>query len=501
MKSKTMGNLAEKIDDIFWVLSGVPGYISLDLRTSARARKMVKEEKKKEKELKEKDQMDATETGDFKEVDNEDVANPKNEKKETKAEIKKALSTINYSSFDGTDLGTKINDLCDGNEALKLIFIARATNTSKWIQYALYYMTDPDAKLVQVKDNRTKEFLNGIVNMFGFDKIYESANIADIELCDPASDKFIVSSPYLLSIDGLKEKAKPYEAQMESRKEQFKAEAEHPEEEEEPVDFGSNSNIPNFVKDEDQTKIIHPVFFKKENMEEKWEKQGTGISDEMFEKLEKNFSDVLNGNEYRYEMAETGMINLFIKRNIVSGFAQDIYTIDPGIVMGKGKFCILARIPNDTIFVSSDHKNILTKVIGQKFYVLYPDEIQEVAMDYFYNNNIYRYVDMSNTEFLNDLDNNSYQNVGKKLTFIINQLRSLDDGLSSDLPRFRFDSFESADKFSIISDEKVISPLSATGETSSEITPGLRFEINGDNVIQKINDLSINYKIDKYGEL
>lgn len=496
---KSIGNLAEKIDDAFWVLSGVPGYISLDVKSSLRARKMIKEEKKKEKELKNQENKKAAASGDFREVDGDDVANPKNEKKETKAEIKRALSVIDYSSFEGTNLGQRINDLCDGNEALKLIFVARATNTSKWIQYALYYMSDPDAKLVQAMDNRTREFLNGIVTMFGFDKMYESAGIADIETCDPDSPKFTTSSPYMLSIEGLKEKAKCYMVQMESRKEQLKAESEHPEEDE-IVDFAKGSNIPNFVKDENNDKIIHPIFFKKENDEEEWKKQGNGISDEMFEKLEENFSDILKGYEYRYEKADTGMINLFIKRNIVTGFAQDIYTIDPGIVMGKGKFYILARIPNDTIFVSSDHKDIISKVIGQKFYVLYPNEIQEVAMDYFYNNNIYRYVDMSNTEFLNDLNSVSYQNVGKKLTFIINQLRSLSDGLT-DLPRFRFDSFESADKFSIVSDEKVVSPLSTTGETSSEIANGLRFEIDGDNVIQKINDLSINYKIDKYGEL
>ena len=168
---KSIGNLAEKIDDAFWVLSGVPGYISLDVKSSLRARKMIKEEKKKEKELKDQEKKKAAASGDFREVDGDDVANPKNEKKETKAEIKRALSVIDYSSFEGTNLGQRINDLCDGNEALKLIFVARATNTSKWIQYALYYMSDPDAKLVQAMDNRTREFLNGIVTMFGFDKM------------------------------------------------------------------------------------------------------------------------------------------------------------------------------------------------------------------------------------------------------------------------------------------------------------------------------------------
>lgn len=489
----SLGNLAEKLDDALWVISGIPGYIRLDVKSTIGARKILKEEKKAVKEAEKAKENQET---DFKEVDTGDLSN---EKKETKSEIKKALSTINYSSFDGTDLGNQIDKIAQDNNALKIILVAKATNTSKWIQYALYYMSDPDAKLVAAVEPKTKEFLNGISTMFGFGKMYESADTADLEVFDPKSEKFNIKLAYLLSVEALKEKAKPYLAQIEDRKKQL----EEMQKEDDMVDFGE-TNIPKFttVKDEGSN-IIHPIFFTKKDTNdssEEWVKQGESISDDLFKKLEANFSEFLEGYEYRYEMCETGLINLFIKRQIITGFAQDIYTIDPGIVMGKDKFYILGRIPNDTIFVSTEHKNIVSEIFASKFYVLRPDEIQEVAMDYFCNNNIYRYIDMTDTGFLNKLDYDSYQKLGKKLTFIINQMKSLNDGIT-DIPRFRFDKFESVEKFSIISDDKVVSPLKNSKETSSLIAKGLTFEIDGDHVVQKMNDLSINYKIDHYAEM
>lgn len=486
----SLGNLAEKLDDALWVISGIPGYIRLDVKSTIGAKKILRDEKKAAKEA---EKAKANQETDFREVDTGDLSN---EKKETKSEVKKALSTINYSSFNGTDLGEQIDRIAQDNEALKIILVAKATNTSKWIQYGLYYMSDPDAKLVAVVEPKTKEFLNGLSAMFGFGKMYESADTADLETFDPKSEKFSIKLAYLLSVEALKEKAKPYLAQMEERKKQL----EEMQKEDDMVDFGE-TGVPKFttVKDEGDN-IIHPVFFVKKDASDEWVKQGENISDELFKKLEDNFSELLEGYDYRYEMCETGLINLFIKRRIITGFAQDIYTIDPGIVMGKDKFYILGRIPNDTIFVSVDHKIIVREIINSKFYILRPDEIQKVAMDYFYNNNIYKYIDMSNTGFLNKLDSDSYQKLGKKLTFIINQLKSLNDGIT-EVPRFRFDKFESVEKFSIVSDDKVVSPLKNSKETSSEIANGLSFTIDGDNVVQKMNDLSINYKIDHYAEM
>lgn len=485
-----VGNLAEKMDDVLWTLSGIPGYISLEVKSSMLAHKMIKEEKKAQKEKSES-------TTDFREVDTSDL---KNEKKETKNEIKKALDSINYDANCDPEFIKRINEICEDNNALKVVLVAKATNTAKWIQYGFYYLTDPDAKLVPVLEDKTKELLNGLATMFGFSKIYESAGIADLEKFDPNSSKFNIKLPYFLSLKEINENAKAYIVQMEDRKEQFRAEAEHPEDDQTIDDFSSESKTPTFTVDNE--KIIHPIFFTKKEAktDESWVKHGNGISDEMFKKLENNLSEFLDGTEYRYEACDNGLINLFIKRKIIAGYAQDLYTIDPGIVMGKDKFYILGKIPGDTIFVSVDHKSIVRNILESKFYTLYPNEIQEVAMDYFHNNNIYRYMDMSNTGFLNNLDQDSYQKLGKKLTFIINQLKSLNDGIT-DIPRFRFDKFKSVDEFSIISDDKTKSPLKDTNETSSVINSGLKFEVSGDNVTQKLNDLSINYKIDKYGEI
>jgi hypothetical protein len=162
--------------------------------------------------------------------------------------------------------------------------------------------------------------------------------------------------------------------------------------------------------------------------------------------------------------------------------------------MGKGKIYILANVPTDTLFVSTEHKDIIRKVLSDKDYVLNPSEIQKVIQDYFRNMNIYRYIDMNKTEFLSKINEENFQKLGKKLTFIINQK------INNEC-RFRFLNWESVDKFAIISDSSVKSPLSSTGETSDKISEGLTYIVEGDNITQKMGDKINMLQIQQYGDM
>ena len=188
----------------------------------------------------------------------------------------------------------------------------------------------------------------------------------------------------------------------------------------------------------------------------------------------------------------------FINIHIYKKDKKETYVIDPGCFMGKGKIYVLANMANDKLPVSTEHKDILRKVLSDSSYVLSANEAQKVLEDYFRNTNIYRYIDMNKTEFLNKISDEDFQKLGKKLTFIINQTPATN---GRELPRFRFLNWESVDKFTIISDSSVKSPLSSTGETSNNITEGLTYIVEGDNITQKMGDKTNILKIQQYGDM
>ena len=80
------------------------------------------------------------------------------------------------------------------SDIIKAQMIGRSVESNKWIGYTLYYMSNPEAKLVQA-DAETCKFVNTIGQYFGFGKIYESAEIGDIKDYDVSTegtDKFLI---------------------------------------------------------------------------------------------------------------------------------------------------------------------------------------------------------------------------------------------------------------------------------------------------------------------
>ena len=231
-------------------------------------------------------------------------------------------------------------------------------------------------------------------------------------------------------------------------------------------------------------------------MKEESEKQNkveatkdTKLNPKMFKRLENIFVPIIGKKNHKYEMNGD-----FINIHIYKKGNKETYVIDPGVCMGKGKIYLLANVPTDTLFVSTEHKDIIRKVLFDKEYVLNPSEIQKVIQDYFRNMNIYRFIDMNKTEFLSKINEEDFQKLGKKLTFIINQK------INNEC-RFRFLNWESVDKFTIISDSLVKSPLSSSGETSNKITEGLTYIVEGDSITQKMGDKTNILQIQQYGDM
>ena len=385
--------------------------------------------------------------------------------------------------------------------------VKKANDTHELTKYAIYYMSQKDAKLVNKLNESEREYVNGIADYFKFGKIYEKSKVADLKKYDSSYKEYDSEAKFYITISGL-DRLKSNEKFMkaiEYHKECIAAEKEHPEDDK-PIEV----ETPEIVKDEEEKiipditvkkEIIHPISFsidKDKPLNKPLPKFSENIDTELQEKLEKVLAPYLDGMEYRYEK-NGDLVYLLIKR---VDKVEESYIIDTGAIMGKGKIYILANIENDTVFVevADINKKIIKEILKSRFFVLTPSEVQHVTKDYFKNMGIYSYIDMNNTEFLNDISMEDFFKLGKKLTFIVNKIKSYGTNVT-DIPRFRFDTFESVNNFSIVSDSEVISPLALTGETSGMIIEGLRFTVTRDTVVQTYGDHKIEYEIKKYNEL
>ena len=358
--------------------------------------------------------------------------------------------------------------------------------TKNWVNYTIYYMTDPNAQLLENLSKSQKVLVNGIASYFHFGLIYPEARIANLKFYDKEYNEYNEYERYEINI---KTDLQPLVNnaslmnKLYARKQQLFEEdiIETPEE------------VKVVVETPDIGEIIHPISFVLKEESEKQNKveasKDAKLNPKMFKRLENIFVPIIGKKNHKYEIDGD-----FINIHIYKKGNKETYVIDPGVCMGKGKIYLLTKVPTDTLFVSTEHKDIIRKVLSDKEYVLNPSEIQKVIQDYFRNMNIYRYIDMNKTEFLSKINEEDFQKLGKKLTFIINQK------INNEC-RFRFLNWESVDRFTIISDSSVKSPLSSTGETSNKITEGLTYIVEGDNITQKMGDKINMLQIQQYGDM
>lgn len=214
--------------------------------------------------------------------------------------------------------------------------------------------------------------------------------------------------------------------------------------------------------------------------------------------LQKALSGVIEQYHHQFN-GLNGLIELVIYNE----GRYDSYQIDPGTIIGNG-YNLIYTINNTKFFINiAKHKDIVAKLLQNKFYQLTPEEFQIIGQDLFMNNNIYAMVDMTKgPEFLPKLTEEEFKKLGKKLSFIMNLDWSADEFGSDDkIPsgRVRFRSFKSIDDFSLVSDNKCKCPL--PGVLWSRVVEGLSIKVSGDEIIVKHGDVTKKYEITSYNEM
>lgn len=208
-------------------------------------------------------------------------------------------------------------------------------------------------------------------------------------------------------------------------------------------------------------------------------KKDPNMNDAEFMALELVFGKYFTNQVYRYELYN-GIYKLFVTR---VGGVEESYIIDNGTILGGEEFSVLANKSNDTVFVFADDPE-MPEILKSKFYTVTDDCVKRNLDRVFESGMIYRYIDFSNTAWLNgaDIDKKALE---AGLLGVINVTSN-----NGESPRMRFTRFESANSFELVSDSLVKSPLSDIDATSSLIVPGLSVKVK-DNSIEIYNNQNL----------
>lgn len=405
-----------------------------------------------------------------------EVAKKMSDDKKKKRETFKIIDKAKTSGGLSDKLYDTLEEKSNGNCLLQFDMISTAVMTNKWINYALWCMTELDNEnLILLKANNDQmEFVNAICQMAGFGKIYESAGYCNLENYAVENKDREAGSKFLFSLEDLKEKVfdEKFIKAMQFKKAKILTEASRAL----PMNsnfFGTNSRI-------DHDGLIHPIFFSSTPLiNDIGPKQGEGISNDLFARLENSLSGYIRDEKYSYNIdANTGLPMLTIMRDNSYG-ATESFIIDDGTVMGGTGIWVLGKYMNsfgvqDYIFVNVvKSPGTVYNIINRSFYQLNAAEVADAFSAMLQNYSIYNAIDMSGTYWLDYLNAGERKMITDHLSNIIGFM-SADQNLWQ-LPRLRFSEYINPNNFTLVSDNKVKSPFAITGFTSSEICEGLSF--------------------------
>ena len=435
----------------------------------------------------------------------------KAEEEKAKEELKKAskveADVISPEEFD------QITKAANEKHQNQFDLIEKYYNTSAWVKYAKYYVSHEDANLIAA-DHETQMFVNGIGNIAGYGVIYENAPIGNIkqydanlnENYDYQSARFLVCYDELISkLTDLSFKQKVKATKAARSVNTVKEITIHKDAESDKVvsTAAGKARV-------DEEGYIHPIFFKKDESDgikepspAEIKKCGDGISDTLFKRLEDAFGSLLTSVPYYYT-TKNGYIELNVVRPDCFN-AVDTYIVDSGIVLGGTRISILGSFikPDgnyDTIFIDvKKHPEIVSCVLHSKFYQLTPEQVMESVTDFFNDTMIYRYIDFGNTGWFDALDEKDRKTLENNLSIIVKDSLNGTRANHADGARFRFETFKDVNDFTLVSDEKVISPLYAIGATSVIISKNLSYKVSGDDIIRSCSGekTNINLKDEK----
>ena len=201
----------------------------------------------------------------------------------------------------------------------------------------------------------------------------------------------------------------------------------------------------------------------------------------------KAFGDLLNNRTYDLESIGNGNI-------IQLSFPdrQQAYWIDPSIIIGDG-FNLYWQADSPIMINISRNRDIIKKILDYPNYALTPEEYNRVRACQFKNDGLYDCLDMSGmSRNINGMNADTMFKFEEKL----NKIFGIDPqtGAFSNpvfqgygkLFRFRFSKFKSIDDFTLVSDEKVKSPVQGV----NDILPGMTVLVYKNNYIVKYNEQS-----------
>ena len=420
----------------------------------------------------------------------------KTEEEKTKEELKKASNVesdvISQEEFD------KITKAANEKHENQFDLIEKYNKTNRWVNYAKYYVSHEDANLITA-DSETKTFVNGIANLAGYGVMYDKAPIGNIKHYDPnlnesydnQSTRFLVCYEELLAkLTDLEFRQKVKSTKM-ARSVDTVKEIEIKKETESDKVVSTTSGKARVDKDG----YIHPIFFKKDGSVDikepslaETKKCGDGISETLFNRLEDAFGSLLSDVPYYYT-TKNGYIELNVVRKDCFN-AVDTYIVDSGVILGGTRISILGSFikPDgnyDTIFIDvKKHPDVTSCILYSKFYQITPEQSTECVRDFFNDTTIYRYIDFGNTGWFDALDEKDRKVLENNLSIIVKDSLNGTRANHADGARFRFEDFKDVNNFSLVSDDKVISPLYAIGATSVIISNNLSYNVSGDDIIR-----------------
>lgn len=393
-----------------------------------------------------------------------------------KREIEKIKSEANMNEIHiSDDTFDSIEKVCKGKKVVETAVANNAIKCEKLINYAMYYMANDKVRLIPLS-TENKEFVNAIGEYAGFGKIYPEAGVLDLSTIDlDINDK--PHEYFAVSMKHVEERLFDPEFQNKWKIRVAKLNC-------------LNTNIlgitgPVVPKNctVDENGLYHPVFFIQdegdivyvdENDTVMQEKQGDGITDELFERLEATFVNMLEDGNYCYRLDPvTKNLVLNVRRPLAMG-AIDSYLLDDGSILGGIRISIMANtIINDvadTIFVDVlNHPDIVYQVLQNKWYTLDVYQAIEVNKDRFENMSIYHTVDFTNTPWMDNLSMEDKWYLNKNLSAVIKVM-------GKDL-RLRFLEYASPNAFTLTSDTICRSPLSKDNVTATGIENGTIYKV------------------------
>ena len=413
-------------------------------------------------------------------------------------ELKKARKKFGNTPISGnTSLNIMI--MSGSNSVIEQKYFEKAIAAKDLICFTMYWMTDLDAMELPIDfDQEEKEFINAIANLVApeFGKVFEDSDTVNI--AKYFSSNFFnpyYEGRYLLTETDIESfmavdffdqmRAKWSKLNQSPRPETRSDEIKFTGEETGtgPIPFGRVGRF-------DEGGFYHPAFtFANAEMED-IPMQPEGMEDELFNKLELVFSNLIpEGKKHYYGFDINKNLILTTYSNL---FDQINYLIDDGKIMGGSHIYICTNYvmqngyTDDILIDVNKNPEIAKKILATPMYFLTPEEMVAVSVDMFRDSRIYTNIDLSNTGFLDNLSPQDKAEFEKSCGYVF---KILDQDALSDT-RLRITDYVTPFDFKLVSDKdcRISLPSDRKG-----IFEGLIFHVDNSDVLKLINGKGYRY--------